>query len=125
MSTKNGQLLVSRQQITLVVGSNIIDTGLRQVNQAFGASSVNEPNLAARTMIIPLVGSNDAAGDWSLVRVAAEPSIGPNGTVLVELTYLRDGGGDGTYNVLFWAPHTSIGPVDADPYTVLPPVVIP
>lgn len=119
MSAKNGQLLVSRQQITLVAGSNIIDTGLRQVNQSFGASSESEPGLAERTMIIPLVGSNDAAGNWSLVRVAAEPSIGPNGTVLVELTWLGESG-DGTYNVLFWAPHTSIGPVNAEAYTTLP-----
>lgn len=122
MSTKNGQLLVSRQQITFVGPvPQVIDTGLRQVNQAFGASSVNEPSLAARTMIIPLVGSNDAPGNWSLVRATAEPSIGPNGTVLVELAYLGEDSGT-TYNVLFWAPHTSIGPVDAEPYTALLPI---
>jgi len=121
MSTKNGQLLVSRQQITLDGHDpQVIDTGLRQVNQAFGASSVNEPNLAARTMIIPLIGSDAASGDWRDVRVTGEPFIGPDGTVLVEMRYVGEGR-DVTVNVLFWAPHTSIGPVDADLYTALPP----
>jgi hypothetical protein len=121
MSTKNGQLLVSRQQITIIgEAPQVIDTGLRQVNQAFGASSVNEPGLAARTMVIPLIGSNDAAGDWRDVRVNAEPFIGPDGTVLVELRYVGEAR-DVTVNVLFWAPHTSIGPVDAEPYTALIP----
>lgn len=123
MSTKNGQLLVSRQRITLNGPPQTIDTGLRQVNQAFGASSVDEPGLAARTMLIPLVGSTAASGDWRDVRVSTEPSIGPNGTVIVELAW--DGEGEeATFNVLFWAPHTSIGPVDADPYIAPPPIVI-
>jgi hypothetical protein len=114
MSTKNGQLLVSRQQITLVAGPQTIDTGLRQVNQAFGSSSVGEPGLAARTMVIPLAASSSATGDWSLVRVA-DPTIGPDGTVLVSLTWLGEAS-SATYNVLFWAPHTLVGPVDAAPY---------
>jgi len=114
MSAKNGQLLISRQQITLVAGANVIDTGLRQVNQAFGASSVGEPDLAERTMVIPLPGSSTATGNWSLVRVA-NPTIGPNGTVLVTLTWLGEAG-SAIYNVLFWAPHTLVGPVDAEPY---------
>jgi len=115
MSAKNGPLLVSRQQITLVAGANVIDTGLRQVNQAFGSSSESEPGLAERTMVIPLVASSSATGNWSLVRVA-DPTIGPDGTVLVSLTWLGEAG-SATYNVLFWAPHTSIGPVDAEPYS--------
>jgi hypothetical protein len=121
MSAKNGQLLVSRQQITLDAGANTIDTGLRQVNLSFGASSVGEPDLAARTMVIPLpagVGPGPGPspfGIWADVVVSAEPTIGPGGTVLVELTWNGEGG-SAIFNVLFWAPHTSIGPVDAAPY---------
>jgi hypothetical protein len=115
MSAKNGQLLVSRQQITLVAGPQTIDTGLRQVNQSFGASSESEPGLAERTMIIPLAASSSATGDWSLVRVA-DPTIGPDGAVRVQMTWLGEAS-SATYNVLFWAPHTSIGPVDAEPYS--------
>jgi hypothetical protein len=116
MSAKNGQLLISRQQITLVAGANVIDTGLRQANLSFGSSSAGEPDLAARTMIIPLPASTSATGDWSLVRISAEPVVGPDGTVLVELTWTSDDPDTGTVNVLFWAPHTLVGPVDAAPY---------
>lgn len=115
MSTKNGQLLVSRQQITLVPGANVIDTGLRQVNHSFGSSSVDEPDLAERTMVIPLPASASATGNWGLVSLTAGPSIGPDGTVILTLTWAGEAG-SATYNVLFWAPHTSIGPVEADPY---------
>lgn len=115
MSTKNGQLLVSRQQITLAPGANVIDTGLRQVNHSFGSSSVGEPDLAERTMVVPLPGSASATGNWGQVTLTAGPSIGPDGTVILTLTWAGSEG-TGKYNVLFWAPHTSIGPVDAAPY---------
>jgi hypothetical protein len=122
MSTNAGQLLWNRQRITLAAGDTLVDTGIRQVNQNFAANSVGEPNLgipgiaapgdgtlpASRVQVIPMA----PLSQWTNVD-HSEPWVNTaTGTVFVTFT----GGGGETINVLFWDPHTAIGPGEAETY---------
>lgn len=108
MSKKAGNLLWSRQHLTLAQGTTEIDTGLTQVQRGFGNMSPNEPNLASRVQVIMLA---PTAG-WGGVS-HGEPFVDPaTGTVKVAFTASNPV----TLNVLFWDPHSVAGPGDADPY---------
>ena len=135
MSTKSGQLLWNRKRIVLDEPSQVIDTGLRQVSQGFGASSDGEPSLgvvaappgpvigdpstpASRVQVIPLLPlARGASFSWTDVR-HGEPFVDPmTDTVKVEFfNDTEDSFIPKTLNVLFWDPHTSIGPGQADTY---------
>jgi hypothetical protein len=108
MSKKAGALLWNRRRLDFEGGPVDIDTGLTQVNKSFGGMSLNEPGLASRTQVVPL---SPIAG-WAGVT-HGEPFFDPaTGTVHVTITTP----GVTTLNVLFWDPHSILGPGDADPY---------
>jgi hypothetical protein len=134
MSTKAGQLLWNRKRIILDAPEVIIDTGLTQVNQAFDSSSTGEPNLgiviappgpadgagpASRIQVIPLcaISTPSSAFSWEDVT-HGEPFVDPaTGTVKVAFqNRSEDSFVIKTLNVLFWDPHTAIGPGQADTY---------
>lgn len=124
MSTKAGTLLWNRRRLLLVEGTTDVDTGLRQPQQAFGASSIDEPPLgiagiappppgtlpASRVQVIPLAPTTV----WGAIT-HSEPWLNTaTGTVFV--TFVNSNEGSLDINVLFWDPHTSIGPGKADTY---------
>lgn len=115
MSTKAHQLMWNRVHQTLPLGYTTVDTGLTQVSQAFSNSSVNEPPLdgsiaiASRVQVIPL----SPIPYWYSIT-HAEPFVNANGTVSVR--FRNTGQGTVTINILFWNPHTDVGPGDADTY---------
>jgi hypothetical protein len=138
MSTKAGQLLWNRKHLHLVSveGEPVeldVDTGLCQVNKAFGESSSSEPPLgvsgtaapapgtlpASRVQVIPLA----PTAPWALVT-HSEPWYSTV-TNTVHVTFFApaemapETPTDVQINVLFWDPHTEIGPGQADPYGVL------
>lgn len=96
-----GQRLWNRQQINVPVGSTDVPHGLMQQNLAI------DPALAASIMVIPL----PPTSNWDNITTG-EPtaSIVP---------FSNSGGGNVDLNVLFWLPHTMMGPGDAATY--LPP----
>jgi len=105
--------------------SQDIDTGITQVNRNFGDYSPGEPNLgvaassapavhpqtASRVQVVPLAPTVKWAG-----IVHGEPYFNTvTGTVHVKFTnlgqyYIND------LNVLFWDPHSLVGPGQADTY---------
>lgn len=109
-----GNLLWNRMQITLVPGPNPpIATGLTQTNLAFGTDPpLNGVNylVASRVQVVPLA----PTAAWANVT-HGEPYVGIDGTVYVAFTN-ADVELPTTINVLFWDPHSMIGPGDADTY---------
>ncbi len=101
MPIVSGQRLWNRQQINVPVGSTDVPHGLLQQNLSI------DPSLAASIMVIPL----PPTGNWANITTG-EPtaSIVP---------FSNSGGGNVDLNVLFWLPHTMMGPGDAAAY--LPP----
>lgn len=131
MSTKAGQLLWNRRRLTLSFGSNIIDTGIRESNLAVAANSVDEPPLGVISAVPPAPGTTPASrvqvipllpiAPWSDIT-QGEPYVDEaTGRVFVELTLLQDEG-PVECNVLFWDPHSSMGPGAADTYAA--PVIV-
>jgi len=126
MGQKAGVLLWNRQHITLPFGITPVDTGLKQVSTSFAGMSLGEPSFgveiappgppdgtgpASRVQVIPMA----PLGPWSLVT-HGEPYLNPaTGTVWV--TFNNQDEGSVTINVLFWDPHSMVGPGDADLYT--------
>lgn len=107
-----GQLLWNRvmTEYLLPAKPTPVSTGLTQKSLAFGS---NQPNLAQRVMVIPMA----PMSAWDYVT-HGDPYVDTDGTITVDFTY---GGQDqqGVYvNVLFWAPHTGIGPGSAVSYLV-------
>lgn len=131
MSKVAGQLLWSRRQITLVSGSgapNIIDTGICQKSLAFGTDPVLngvEPSMGdqdgtpSRVQVIPLapLTGGMTPGRWDNVS-HSEPYV-LNGTVHVHFTVSSELGT--TINVLFWDPHSILGPGEAETYNTYNP----
>lgn len=128
MSTNAGQLLWNRQRLTLAVGANSIDTGLRQTNQNFGANSVGEPNLGIAGVAAPAPGTGPASrvnvipmaptAGWANITIG-EPWVNTaTGTVFVTLT--NGGLTPAVVNALFWDPATVAGPGQAATYN--PPI---
>jgi hypothetical protein len=126
MSTKAGNLLWNRRRVSVGPGATNIDTGLRQANMSFDASSDGEPPLgisgvappaggslpASRVQVIPLA----PIGEWTSAAIShSEPWFNTaTGTVFV--TFVSGNEGQADINVLFWDPHTLMGPGDADTY---------
>jgi hypothetical protein len=111
MGLKAGTLLWNRQRIDLPAGGpTAIDTGLIQVNQSFAGMSPDEPGLTQRVQVIPMAPTNK----WSTVT-HSEPYIGPNGKVWVDFTNFNEGS-ISDLNVLFWDPHSMVGPGQAETY---------
>lgn len=105
MSKIAGQLLWNRVRFTLT-GSTPpvpINTGLCQKSYALGTDA----GFPGRVMVIPLA----PTASWTGVTMS-EPYM-LNGTVYVNFSYT---GEPITLNVLFWAPHTYVGPVTTDAY---------
>jgi hypothetical protein len=97
---------------------------LQQTNLSFGSSSDGEPPLgvsgvaapapgtlpASRVQVIPLA----PTGAWGAVS-HSEPWLNTaTGTVFVTFSTTNEGTAD--INVLFWDPHTLVGPGQADTY---------
>lgn len=108
MSKIAGQLLWNRVRIdSLPNGSTSISTGLCQKSLAFGT----DPNLAARVMVIPMSDTTK----WATIT-HSEPYVS-NGVVYVD--FANSGGTLLDVNVLFWDPHSHIGPGMADDYGMI------
>jgi hypothetical protein len=131
MGLKAGTLLWNRRRLVLDPAEPktlLVDTGLIQQNTSFPDYSPNEPTMGqtltvppgaaplgpppSRVHVIPLA----PLGAWALVA-HSEPFINTTtGTIHVQfgvdaLTEL---------NVLFWDPHSIVGPGQADSYNPLP-----
>jgi hypothetical protein len=104
-------------------GTTDIDTGLTQLNKTFADQSPNEPTLGvtatsapslgvpppSRVRVVPLAPTNA----WAVVT-HGEPYFDPTTeTVHVEFA---NAGSSIEVNVLFWDPHTIVGPGQADTY---------
>lgn len=127
MGRKVDTLLWNRRRIFVNPGvfSTPIDTGLVQPNTGFANYSPNEPALVSaakigsRVQVIPMAPTSD----WFTV-LHGEPYIGPNGNVWVNF-FAPDLEGPLPLNVLFWDPHSIVGPGDADDYDMqVPPLPI-
>jgi hypothetical protein len=121
MGKKKGALLWNRQAITLPPGdTDEHDTGLAQPNTGFGDYSPNEPSLepslgpagpiGSRIQVVPLA----PLGPWATVVGHSEPYVNDDGKIVVDFhnSYQTEV----SINVLFWDPHSMIGPGDADRY---------
>ena len=129
MSTNAGNLLWNRKRFTVSSAAPVdIDTGLRQTNQSFEASSVAEPNLGIPGLAPPLPGTEPPSrvqvvplaptANWAGVT-HSEPWVNTaTGTVFVTFTFTVEDGptAETELNALFWDPHTLIGPGQADTY---------
>jgi hypothetical protein len=127
MSTKAGALLWHRRRLTLSAGLTTVDTGLTQLNKSFANDSIGEPPLgvaiappgppdgttpASRVHVIPM----SPIPAWTSVT-HGEPFVDPaTGTVKVTFNNTVSPAGPVTINVLFWDPHTIVGPGQADTY---------
>ena len=131
MSTNAGTLLWNRRRITLLPGETGItdvDTGLRQPQLAFGNSSIDEPPLGISGTAPPVPGTTPA----SRVEVIPQAPLSPwlsithsepwfntvTGTVFVTFKITSEIPLE--INVLFWDPHTAVGPGQADTYNAPP-----
>jgi hypothetical protein len=106
---QNGQLLVNRKRIELVAGANDVDTGIRQVNQAFAPDPTlgdSVGSVVSRVMVVPLPPFNA----WAGVTIS-EPFVS-NGTVHVTITAPNNV----TVMAMMCNPHTIACPLSADFY---------
>lgn len=120
MGLKAGALLWNRQQITVLPGqglpANLIDTGLAQVNKNFADQSVGEPainaagTIGSRIQVLPLA----PLSAWTGIT-HGEPFLDTDGKIKVQFDNV---GQTQVLNVLFWNPHSIVGPGDADLYTI-------
>jgi hypothetical protein len=116
MSKNAGQLLWNRVNLFIGPGATVdVDTGLCQVLKAWGASSINEPGFGfpSRIQVIPMA----PVGGWLGVS-HGEPFLDP-ATDTIHVSFTNNGEGPAFINVLFWNPHTLIGPGEADGYNPL------
>lgn len=126
MSMKAGALLWNRQHILLAPGLTSIDTGVAQVDKAFGSMSPNEPPMgvtiappgppdgtlpASRLQVVPLA----PTPAWTNIT-HGEPFLNP-ATNTMWVTFSNSDKTPATVNVLFWDPHSLIGPGQANTYT--------
>jgi hypothetical protein len=128
MSKNAGQLLWNRQRINLPAGTTQVNTGLTQINRSFESESIGEPPLgvtaappgpapgtlpASRVQVIPLAQTDK----WANVT-HGEPYLNPaTNTIFVAFQNASEIGIT-DLNVLFWLPHSMIGPGDADTYNL-------
>jgi hypothetical protein len=120
MSTKAGTLLWNRMRIDVPgsvgnggpPGTLDVDTGLRQVNQSFAGMSPGEPSFGdpSRVQVIPMV----PTANWTPIT-HGEPFLDP-ATGTIHVVFANTLNNDSEINVLFWDPHSMIGPGEADTY---------
>jgi hypothetical protein len=112
MSIKAGALLWNRQRIfiPLSIVPYRVGTGLTQVNKSFADMSPNEPGFGdpSRIQVIPLA----PTANWASIS-HGEPFLGANGEIIV---LFSNSGTPVEINVLFWDPHSILGPGQADTY---------
>jgi hypothetical protein len=136
MGKKAGALLWNRQALEFVpppepplkpppgtypMGTPVqIDTGLAQPNTGFGDYSPGEPgldavgNVGSRIQVIPMA----KPSQWGGVE-HSEPYVDPaDGKIYVNflVPLPPEFAVPVTLNVLFWDPHSIVGPGDADKY---------
>lgn len=122
MGRKAGELLWNRMRVEFPpnTGSVNVDTGLTQVAMSFAGMSPNEPPLSSglqpsRVQVIPLA----PISNWNGVS-HSEPVLDPaTGTVHVTFSigFLPEPPFQlPPLNVLFWDPHSMVGPGEADFY---------
>jgi hypothetical protein len=125
VSTKAGNLLWNRRRISVGAGNTTaFDTGLRQTNMGFEASSSGEPPIAIPGAVPPLPGTTPGSrvqvipmaplDAWADIT-HSEPYLNP-ATNTVWVDFSSDDEVTVNLNVLFWDPHTGVGPGQADPY---------
>ncbi len=125
MGKKAGALLWNRRLLTAndippFVVTNI-DTGLAQPNQGFGDYSPGEPaldkvgSIGSRIQVIPMA----PVAAWASIS-HGEPYVDADGKIIVDLTNTSQV--DVLINVLFWDPHSMVGPGDAAKYGGMPDV---
>ncbi len=115
MSTKAGALLWNRKSLVLAAGANDVDTGLTQLNTGFSNSSVNEPGFGtpSRIQVMPLA----PTASWSQIT-HSEPVFNTT-TKTIHVVFTVAGQEGTTVNVLFWDPHTAVGPGNAHIYAII------
>jgi len=123
MGRKAGALLWNRTTVTFPpnVGTVDVDTGLTQPNRSFDAYSPSEPGLdtdvtiGSRVQVVPLSPIANWAG-----KIHGEPFFNPTtGTVhvVISIGLIPEPPFQiAPVNVLFWDPHSIVGPGDADTY---------
>jgi hypothetical protein len=97
-------------------GTRDVDTGLTQVNQALSDPPLGDGIVASRVQVIPL-----APVDGWLGLTHGQPYLDPITNTVHVVFAIGGQRPDTTINVLFWDPHTIIGPGEADPYAFTPP----
>jgi hypothetical protein len=119
MGKKAGALLWNRIRFTVPAQINgggpgilDLDTGLTQVDKAFGNMSPSEPSFddPSRIQVLPMV----PTALWTAIT-HGEPFFDPTtGTIHVEFSNTDND--PVTLNALFWDPHSMIGPGQAQTY---------
>lgn len=126
MSKNAGQLLWNRQRIDLLAGTTQVNTGLTQVSRSFESESIGEPPLgvtlvppgpangalpASRVQVIPLAQTDKWVG-----VTHGEPYLNPTTNTIFVAFQNNSESTITDLNVLFWLPHSMVGPGDADTY---------
>jgi len=124
MSMKAGALLWHRMRITLQSGTTDIDTGVTQLDKSFDNDSIGEPPLGVGGTVAPLNGTlppsrievmpMSPTAAWTDIT-HSEPYFNTT-TNTVHVSFTNSGKTPATINVLFWDPHTIVGPGQADTY---------
>ncbi len=126
MSKKAGALLWHRMRITLQGGDTDVDTGVTQLGKSFENDSLGEPPLgisgvapppsgtlpASRVDVVPMAPTTA----WTNIT-HSEPYF--NTTTNTVHVVFTNASAPIEINVLFWDPHTIVGPGQADTYNAL------
>lgn len=118
MGKKAGFLMWNRMRITINANTAVeVDTELAQPTGSFQNMSTDEPRInqftgssgtiGSRIQVIPLA----PLIAWQNI-VHSEPFLSADGKIKVLFT--NTGQSNVTINVLFWNPHSLVGPGDSD-----------
>lgn len=131
MSEKAGALLWNRMRLTVATtpGGVDVDTGITQPNRSFADYSPGEPPLGTSGTAAPINGTLPASrlqvvplaptANWAGITHSEPYFNTTTGTMHVVFTNSTEGSVE--INVLFWDPHSLVGPGDADTYRTAPP----
>lgn len=120
MGLKAGALLWNRMRLTIPAATNgggpgilDVDTGITQVNKSFADMSEGEPSFddPSRIQVMPLA----PISEWNTGLTHGEPFLDP-ATGTIHVVFSNPVLNPATINVLFWNPHSLIGPGEADTY---------